>query len=62
MSADAEGASPPTPRETPELMGQEAAETVLLQAADLGRLAHAWLLTGPRGIGKATPPVTWPET
>jgi DNA polymerase-3 subunit delta' len=54
MSADAEGPSLPTPRETPELIGQEAAEAVLLQAAERGRLAHAWLLTGPRGIGKAT--------
>ena len=54
MSADAEGPSLPTPRETPELIGQEAAESVLLRAAGLGRLAHAWLLTGPRGIGKAT--------
>jgi DNA polymerase-3 subunit delta' len=54
MSAGAEGPSLPTPRENPELLGQEAAETVLLQAAELGRLAHAWLLTGPRGIGKAT--------
>ena len=54
MSADAEGPSLPTPRENPELIGQEAAEAVLLQAAKRGRLAHAWLLTGPRGIGKAT--------
>ncbi|MDX1575055.1 MAG: DNA polymerase III subunit delta' [Kiloniellales bacterium] len=42
------------PRENPELIGQTAAEAVLLQAAGEGRLAHAWLLTGPRGIGKAT--------
>ena len=54
MSADAEGPSLPTPRENPELIGQGAAEAVLLQAAERGRLAHAWLLTGPRGIGKAT--------
>ncbi len=42
------------PRANPTLAGQEAAEAVLLQAAEQGRLAHAWLLTGPRGIGKAT--------
>ncbi|HKT20543.1 MAG TPA: DNA polymerase III subunit delta', partial [Stellaceae bacterium] len=45
---------PPTPRANPLLKGQEAAEAVLLQAFNSGRLPHAWLLTGPRGIGKAT--------
>lgn len=54
MSAETEGANLPAPRENPELIGQAAAEAVLLQAAGEGRLAHAWLLTGPRGIGKAT--------
>ena len=54
MNAESEGSNLPAPRENPELMGQEAAEGVLLQAAEQGRLAHAWLLTGPRGIGKAT--------
>jgi len=44
----------PTPAENPNLLGQEAAEEVLLQAYRSGRLPHAWLLTGPRGIGKAT--------
>lgn len=42
------------PRDNPELLGQEAAETVLTSAAQSGRLAHAWILAGPRGIGKAT--------
>jgi DNA polymerase-3 subunit delta' len=42
------------PRANPELLGQEAAERAFLQAWRSGRLAHAWLLTGPRGIGKAT--------
>jgi len=44
----------PHPRETAGLVGHEPAERVLGQAAASGRLAHAWLITGPRGIGKAT--------
>ncbi|HXZ00149.1 MAG TPA: DNA polymerase III subunit delta' [Stellaceae bacterium] len=44
----------PAPRENPALFGHEAAEATLLQAYGSGRLPHAWLLTGPRGIGKAT--------
>lgn len=42
------------PRATASLYGQDAAEQVLLRAWTSGRLPHAWLLTGPRGIGKAT--------
>ncbi len=49
-----EGASAPSPRANSLLLGQEAAEVTLLQAFNSGRLSHAWLLTGPRGIGKAT--------
>jgi DNA polymerase III subunit delta' len=44
----------PEPRENPILVGQERAETLLLEAYRAQRLPHAWLLTGPRGIGKAT--------
>jgi DNA polymerase-3 subunit delta' len=44
----------PTPRENTLLLGHEAAEAALLQAFNAGRLPHAWLVTGPRGIGKAT--------
>jgi DNA polymerase-3 subunit delta' len=44
----------PTPRDTPELLGQSRAEATLLAAERSGRLPHAWLLTGPPGIGKAT--------
>jgi len=44
----------PTPRENPLLLGHEAAEEALLQAHRSGRLPHAWLIGGPRGIGKAT--------
>jgi DNA polymerase III subunit delta' len=47
-------ATVPLPRENPDLVGQGGAETVLLDAYRSGRLPHAWLLTGPRGIGKAT--------
>jgi len=42
------------PRANPELLGQESAERTLLRAHGSGRLPHAWLLTGPRGVGKAT--------
>jgi DNA polymerase III subunit delta' len=44
----------PPPRENPDLVGQARAEAALLEAWRSGRLPHAWLLTGPRGIGKAT--------
>ncbi|MFT3973428.1 MAG: DNA polymerase III subunit delta' [Amaricoccus sp.] len=44
----------PHPRETAGLYGQDAAEAQFLAAAGAGRLHHAWLLTGPRGVGKAT--------
>ena len=36
------------------LIGHEQAENTMLAAEASGRLHHAWLLTGPRGIGKAT--------
>jgi DNA polymerase-3 subunit delta' len=44
----------PHPRETTRLFGQEAAERNFLAAWAEDRLHHAWLLRGPRGIGKAT--------
>lgn len=51
--ADAiEGA--PHPRLTARLIGQEAAEAAFLQAYNGGRLHHGWMITGPRGVGKAT--------
>jgi DNA polymerase III subunit delta' len=58
MSADIpepdriEGA--PHPRATPRLFGHEAAETAFLSAFNTGRLHHAWMISGPKGIGKAT--------
>lgn len=42
------------PRETSTLFGQDAGERVLAEAFAAGRMHHAWLLTGRRGIGKAT--------
>lgn len=44
----------PHPRETTALFGHERAEGTLLEAHRSGRLHHAWLLTGPQGVGKAT--------
>ena len=42
------------PRLTADLLGHEAAERAFLAAWTGGRLAHSWLITGPKGIGKAT--------
>jgi DNA polymerase-3 subunit delta' len=46
--------SAPAPRANPLLLGHEAAERTLLDAMHHGRMHHAWLITGPDGIGKAT--------
>jgi DNA polymerase-3 subunit delta' len=50
----AEGANVPLPRERTTLVGHKEADQTLLQAYQSGRLPHAWLISGPRGIGKAT--------
>jgi len=42
------------PRKVSRLVGHAGAEAAFLEAAQGGRLHHAWLLTGPKGIGKAT--------
>jgi len=42
------------PRENPWLLGHAAAEAVIDDAIRAGRIHHAWLLTGPEGVGKAT--------
>ena len=44
----------PPPRANPDLLGHEAAEAILCRLFRSGRLPHALLLSGPRGIGKAT--------
>ena len=44
----------PHPRETAALFGHAEAERVLLDAYRGGRIAHAWLIGGEPGIGKAT--------
>ncbi len=44
----------PPPRETTVLFGHSEAEQKLLADYRSGRIAHAWLIGGPAGIGKAT--------
>lgn len=44
----------PHPREASTLIGQDEAEQAIFDAFMGGRMHHAWLLTGPKGIGKAT--------
>lgn len=46
--------NPLAPWLTPDLVGHEEAENALLSAWNSGRLPHAWLISGPKGIGKAT--------
>jgi DNA polymerase III subunit delta' len=42
------------PRENPDLLGHDNTERELRRLVEAGRLPHAILLSGPRGIGKAT--------
>ena len=44
----------PHPRETPHLFGHAEAEAAVLSAFTSGRMHHGWLITGPKGVGKAT--------
>ncbi|WP_299363879.1 DNA polymerase III subunit delta' [uncultured Paracoccus sp.] len=44
----------PHPRETRRVVGQDHAVAEFVDAARSHRMHHAWLLTGPRGTGKAT--------
>jgi DNA polymerase-3 subunit delta' len=45
---------PPDPRANPLLLGHAPVEAMLAEAMRSGRMHHAWLLTGPEGVGKAT--------
>ncbi|MGE0257379.1 MAG: DNA polymerase III subunit delta' [Alphaproteobacteria bacterium] len=53
MPEPSEDRAPP-PRANPDLLGHESAETALRRLFRSGRMPHAMLMTGPRGIGKAT--------
>ena len=44
----------PHPRDTATLFGQATAEAAFLEAVVQSRLHHGWLITGPKGVGKAT--------
>jgi len=44
----------PSPRENHRLFGHEAAEQQFQQEFAAGKTHHAYLMTGPKGIGKAT--------
>ena len=53
-TGDDDQSSVPPPRGNPDFVGHEAAERELERLYRAARLPHAILLTGPRGIGKAT--------
>ena len=42
------------PAAQPELYGHDSAIAALSSAVSAGRLHHAWMITGPAGVGKAT--------
>jgi DNA polymerase-3 subunit delta' len=44
----------PHPRETVEIFGQSRAQSDFITAYNTARLHSGWLITGPRGVGKAT--------
>lgn len=44
----------PHPRHAARLVGHGAAQAELAEALASGRMPHAWLIAGPRGVGKAT--------
>lgn len=51
--ADREGGLP-HPRRVYELFGQDAALEEAQAAIDSGRMHHAWMISGPKGVGKAS--------
>ena len=52
--ADARILPPPAAASATRLIGHESAEKAFLNALEAGRMPHAWLVTGPKGVGKAT--------
>lgn len=42
------------PRHFDEIIGQEHVVTALVNSLKMGRVAHAYLFSGPRGVGKTT--------
>src|SRR5436309_2790218 len=54
ISAPAAPEEVPEARANPYLSGHEAAEASLIEAHAQGKLPHAIIIGGPRGIGKAT--------
>jgi len=54
MTDDVSDEGMPAPRANPDLIGHEAAEATLRGAYEADHLHHAWLISGPKGIGKAT--------
>lgn len=42
------------PRNTHDLIGHGGAELLFLDAYNAEKIHHAWMITGPKGIGKAT--------
>ncbi|MGH6676306.1 MAG: ATP-binding protein, partial [Xanthobacteraceae bacterium] len=54
QTAEQESLEAPHPRATTLLLGHASAERELLEAYRGRRVPHAFLLVGPKGIGKAT--------
>lgn len=44
----------PHPRHAAQVFGHKGPEATFLDAFNAARLHHAWLITGPKGVGKAT--------
>src|ERR1700733_8684548 len=53
-ASEEEAAEPPHPRATAHLFGHAGAEAAFLAAYRGARVPHAFLIVGPKGIGKAT--------
>jgi DNA polymerase III subunit delta' len=53
-AAEASLLPPPAAASATTLLGHETAERTFVAALQSGRMPHAWLITGPKGVGKAT--------